>query len=137
MMDRMGFGGGLESPADSQTEVSFILQTIDKAVKKLTIDITSQSPFFEEDSLFEMQNLCIKIQSALISGQEVVVGLTQNLRLFINGHLFSNECTCFLLSQNFLLFINSTSGLSHELFIYDLNRALPRLQQGGDQQQPL
>ena len=81
-----------------------------------------------------MQNLCIKMQSALVSGQEVVVGLTQNLRLYLNGHLFSNECTCFLLSQNFLLFINSTSGLSHELFIHDMNRALPRPASVGDQQ---
>lgn len=56
----------------------------------------------------------------------MVVGLTSNLRLFLNGQLFSNECTSFLLTQNFLAFVNSTSGLMHELFIYDLNRPLPR-----------
>lgn len=31
-----------------------------------------------------------------------------------------------MLSQTFLSFINSTSGLSHEMFIYDLNRKLPK-----------
>ena len=65
------------------------------------------------------------MQSAYLSGKEVVIGLTATLRLFINGHVFSNECTCFLLTQNFLMFVNSTSGLSHQLFIYDLNKALP------------
>lgn len=54
------------------------------------------------------------------------------MRLYLNDKLFSNECTSFTLSQTFLAFINSTSGLSHELFIYDLNRALPKpLSAGG------
>lgn len=66
------------------------------------------------------------MQTCLISGKEVTVGLTQNLRLFLNDKLFSNECTSFLLNQNFLAFVNSSSGLSHELFIYDLNRPLPQ-----------
>ena len=66
------------------------------------------------------------MQSARISGKEVVIGLTSTLRLYINGHIFSNECTCFALHENFLMFVNSTSGLMHELFIYDLNKRLPR-----------
>ena len=66
------------------------------------------------------------MQTARISGKEVVIGLTQNMRLYVNGHLFSNECTCFSVHENFLLFVNSTSGLMHELFIYDLNKKLPR-----------
>lgn len=48
------------------------------------------------------------------------------MRLYLNDKLFSNECTSFFLSQTFLCFINSTSGLSHELFIYDTNRLLPK-----------
>ena len=66
------------------------------------------------------------MQSAKVSGKEVVVGLTSTLRLYLNGHLFSNECTSVALHENFLLFVNSTSGLMHELFIYDLNKKLPR-----------
>ena len=107
------------------SDASFIVQTIGKDVMRLKIDLDADVPCFEEENLFSMQHLCIKLQSALLSGKEVVVGLSANLRLYINGHLFSNECTCFLLSQNFILFVNSTSGLSHELFIYDLNKPLP------------
>jgi IKI3 family len=71
--------------------------------------------------------LCHKLAATFVSGtSEVLVGLTQNMRLYLNDKLFSNECTSFLLSQTFFTFINSTSGLSHELFIYDTNRALPR-----------
>ena len=92
---------------------------------KLTINLDAEAPCFEETILFSMQHLCVKMQSAFLSGKEVVIGLTANLRLYINGHLFSNECTCFLLTQNFLMFVNSTSGLSHELFVYDLNKSLP------------
>jgi hypothetical protein len=55
----------------------------------------------------------------------VIVSLTSNLRLYINDNMLSNECTGFLISQNFLLFTNTTSGIMHELHIYDLNRALP------------
>ena len=65
------------------------------------------------------------MQAARVSGKEVIIGLTSTLRLYINGHLFSNECTSFALHENFLLFVNSTSGLMHELFIYDLNKKLP------------
>jgi elongator complex protein 1 len=39
--------------------------------------------------------------------------------------MLSNECTGFILSQNFLIFTNTTSGVMHELHIYDLNRQLP------------
>lgn len=70
--------------------------------------------------------MCYKINAAYLSGKEVVVGLTQNLRLYLNDKVFSNECTSFQLNQFFLAFINTTSGLSHELFIYDLNRTLPK-----------
>lgn len=41
MMDRMNFGMGAESPATSSTEVSFVVQTMDKGVKKLTVDLES------------------------------------------------------------------------------------------------
>jgi hypothetical protein len=47
------------------------------------------------------------------------------MRLYINNVLFSNECTAFTLTQNFLTFLTSSSGLSHLLYIYDLNRNLP------------
>ena len=55
-----------------------------------------------------------------------MVSLTSNLRLYINNVLFSNECTAFALTQNFLAFVNSSTGLSHLLYIYDLNRKLPQ-----------
>lgn len=61
----------------------------------------------------------------MLTGKPVVVSLTANLRLYVNDRLLSNECTGFLLSQNFLLFTNTTSGIMHELHIYDVNRALP------------
>ena len=124
----LNFGQDFGMPANdgpASSDASFILQTIAKDVMRLRIDLDSEVPCFEEENLFSMQHLCIKLQSALLSGKEVVVGLSSNLRLYINGHLFSNECTCFLLTQNFLLFVNSTSGLSHELFMYDLNKPLP------------
>jgi hypothetical protein len=76
--------------------------------------------------MFTIPHLCYKIQAALISGKEVVIGLTANLRLYINDKIFSNECTSFFLSQTFLAFVNSTSGLMHEMLIYDLNRMLPK-----------
>ena len=100
---------------------------------KITLeDADSANSFFSEEILFTTPHLYVKMQTALISGKEVVIGLTQTLRLYINGHLFSNECTCFSLHENFLLFVNSTSGLSHELFIYDLNKKLPRPSINGD-----
>lgn len=77
--------------------------------------------------MFTLPHLCSKIAATYISGSsEAVVGLTQNMRLYINDKLFSNECTSFALSQTFLSFIISTSGLSHELLIYDLERAFPK-----------
>lgn len=91
----------------------------------------SPNPFFTEELLFTTAHLYSKMQAALISGKEVVVGITQTLRLYLNGHLFSNEATCFSLHENFLLFVNSTSGLMHELFIYDLDKRLPRPQAQG------
>ena len=54
------------------------------------------------------------------------------MRLYLNDKLFSNECTSFGLSQTFLSFVNSTSGISHEMFIYDLNRALPQPTPGAE-----
>ena len=65
------------------------------------------------------------MQTALVNGKEVVVALTSNMRLYVNNILFPNECTAFMLTQNFLAFVNSSSGLSHLLYIYDLNRRLP------------
>jgi hypothetical protein len=80
----------------------------------------------DETTLFNAQQMFVHMQTCLVSGKEAVVGLTTNLRLYLNDKLFSNECTSFLLSQNFFTFINSTSGLSHELFLYDLNKPLPQ-----------
>lgn len=76
--------------------------------------------------MVEMPNLCSEIQATHISGSECVIGLTQQMKLFINDKLFSNKCTSFHVSQTFLSFTNSTEGLSHELFNYDLNKALPK-----------
>ena len=77
--------------------------------------------------MFSIPHLCYKLQASYLNfNQEAVIGLTQNQRLYINDKLFSNECTSYTLAQSFLAFVNSTSGLSHELFIYDLNRALPK-----------
>ena len=112
---------------------------MDRAVIKLDVeDANSGNAFFSEETLFTSGTAYMKMQSAYISGKEVLIGLTSTLRLFINGHLFSNECTGFYLHENFLLFVNSTSGLSHELFLYDLNKKLPRssnnLQLPGEEQ---
>jgi hypothetical protein len=98
---------------------------VDKSVHKLSFDI--QSLHFEETEMFDFAHLCIKLQTARVSNKEVVIGLTANMRLYINSVLFSNECTTFMLTQNFLAFINSSSGLSHLLYIYDLNRRLPQV----------
>ena len=113
------------------------MQTTDKTVIKVTLeDASSSNPFFTEDILFSTPHLYHKMQAARIGDKEVIIGLTQTLRLYINGHLFSNECTCFSLHENFLLFVNSTSGLMHELFIYDLNKKLPRPVAGGEAETP-
>ena len=136
MMAFNNFGGQDE---DEETEVNYgyIVQTTDKSVLKLTLeDTSSENPFFTEDLLFTTPHLYQKMQAARISEKEVIIGLTSTLRLYINGHIFSNECTCFSLHQNFLLFVNSTSGLMHELFIYNLNKKLPRSAMPGDDQPP-
>lgn len=52
--------------------------------------------------------------------------MTSNLRLYINDKVFSNECTSMAITQNFLLFVNTTSGLMHEMLLFDLNRPLPQ-----------
>lgn len=116
---------GLGDQEDSGHATSFIVQMTDKSLRKLSIDLGEPSAGFEEAELFSLQHLCIKLQTALVSNKEVVVGLTSNLRLYINNVLFSNECTAFALTQNFLIFVNSSTGLSHLLYIYDLNRKLP------------
>ena len=94
--------------------------------------LTLEDNFFSEDMLFTTAHSYQKMQTARVSGKEVVIGLTSTLRLYLNGHLYSNECTCFSLHENFLLFVNSTSGLMHELFLYDLNKKLPRPNVGLD-----
>jgi elongator complex protein 1 len=76
--------------------------------------------------IFTAQFYYIKMNACLLSNLETVVGLTSNLRLYLNEKTFSKECTSFSLFQTFLVFVNSTSGLMHEMFIYDLNRALPK-----------
>ena len=119
MMAFNNFDNGEDGDVQS---VGYIVQTMDKSVSKLTLE----DNFFTEDLLFTTPHLYNKMQAARVSGKEVVIGLTHTLRLYLNGHLFSNECTCFSLHENFLLFVNSTSGLMHELFIYDLNKKLPR-----------
>ena len=136
-MSMMGFGnfsGGFDGGDDAAaSSVGYVMQTMDKQIVKITLEeANSANPFFTEDVLFSTPHLYHKMQAAHISGKEVVIGLTQTLRLYINGHLFSNECTCFGIHENFLMFINSTSGLMHELFIYDLNKKLPRPAIGGE-----
>ena len=95
------------------------MQYTDRTLHRIAIESE------EETEMFELGQLYVKMQMALVSNKEVVVGLTANMKLFINNVLFSNECTCFTLTQNFLTFIASSSGLSHLLYIYDLNRQLP------------
>ena len=72
--------------------------------------------------------MCYKLNATYFSNNkdEVLVGISSNMRLYLNDKLFSNECTSFFLNQSFLAFVTSTSGLSHELFIYDLTRSLPK-----------
>lgn len=137
-LSMMGFNNNFaDQDDDSSINFGYIVQTTDKSVIKITLEETnSANPFFTEDTLFTTPHLYHKMQAARVSDKEVVIGITQTLRLYINGHLFSNECTCFSLHENFLLFVNSTSGLMHELFIYDLNKKLPRPSLGGDDQPP-
>ena len=97
-MLQFGQDFGMDAPDGPNSEATFIVQTFSKDILKLKIDLESEVPCFEEETLFTMQHLCIKIQSALLSGKDVVIGLSSNLRLYINGHLFSNECTSFLLT---------------------------------------
>ena len=126
-LSMMGFNNFGSQDDDSAANFGYIVQTTDKSVVKISLEETnSANPFFTEDTLFSTPHLYHKMQAAQISGKEVVVGLTSTLRLYVNGHLFSNESTCFSLHENFLLFVNSTSGLMHELFIYDLDKKLPR-----------
>lgn len=80
----------------------------------------------DTEKLYTLPHLCYKLNAAFLNNEEVVIGVTSNMRLYINDKLFSNECTSFFLNQSFLAFVNSTSGLSHELFIYDLTRSLPK-----------
>lgn len=99
---------------------SLIIQYTDRSLHRLPLFGTHES-----SEMFTLAHQCVKMQSAMVSGKEVAVTLTANMRLYINSVLFSNECTAFSLTQNFLCFITSTSGLSHLLYIYDLNRKLP------------
>jgi hypothetical protein len=101
-----------------------IVQHTDRSLYRLAIDLAGTDEI-EPSEMFDLAHQVIKLQSAFVSGKEVVVGLTANMRLYINNVLFSNECTAFTLTQNFLTFLTSSSGLSHLLYIYDLNRNLP------------
>ncbi len=84
----------------------------------------------ESEKLYTLPHLCYKINATYMSNSidEVLVALSSNMRLYLNDKLFSNECTSTFLNHSFLAFITSTSGLSHELFIYDLTRPLPKPQ---------
>ena len=115
---------GFNNDQNSDSSTTFILQLTDKSVKKLSTDLKIGSEIEEQD-LFTLQHLVVKLQTCFVSGKEAIIGLTPNLRLYINSVLFSNECTSFMLTQNFLAFVNSSSGLQHLLYIYDLNRKLP------------
>lgn len=115
------FGFNQNNNEDSSNYI--FVQTIDKKILKVFLSDTSEE---QTEDHMSIPHLCYKLQTGYIAGQEVVFGLTSNLRLYINDKIFSNECTSFFQSQTFLSFINSTSGLSHELFIYDLNRNLPK-----------
>jgi IKI3 family len=100
-----------------------IIQAVQsKSVQKISLEKEKDT----EDKLFTLPHLCFKLNATYLNGtSETVVCLSNNMRLYLNDKLLSNECTSFTLSQSFLAFVNSTSGLSHELFIYDLNRSLP------------
>lgn len=129
-MNMFGFGDAME--LDTEKPIALIVQTTDKKVHKVTF--TEEGD--DTDIIFSAPYLFSQMKSCLVSGAEVVVGLTQNLRLFLNNKLFSNECTSFLLTQNFLAFVNSTAGLMHEMFMYDLNRPLPRPSLSADLSNP-
>lgn len=98
------------------------MQTVkERAVHK--VYLAAEAP--QAEKLFSLPHLCSRLAAGFVSGSEVTVGLTQSQRLYLGDKLFSSDCTSFSLTQSFLAFVNATSGLSHELFIYDLNRALP------------
>jgi hypothetical protein len=112
--------------AEDSNQFIYIQSVQDKSVSKVYIGKDSR----ENEKLYSLPHLCYKINATYFNNNldEVIVGLTSNMRLYLNDKLFSNECTSFLLNQSFLAFVNSTSGLSHELFIYDLTRSLPKPQ---------
>ena len=91
-MEMFGFGGD-GGGEDGAGTPYLIAQTTDKVVHKILFDQES-----EDTILFTAPFLFVQMQTCLISGKEVTVGMTQNLRLFLNDKLFSNECTSFLLN---------------------------------------
>jgi len=99
----------------------FIQTVKERAVHK--VYLSAEAP--ATDKSYLLPHLCSRLAAAYVSGSEVLVGLTQSQRLYLGDKLFSSDCTSFSLTQTFLAFVKATSGLSHELFIYDLNRALP------------
>lgn len=72
------FGGdaGSQNGEDVST-FSYLVQTQDKTVIKVTVeDANSENAFFTDDILFTTPSHYVKMQSALVSGKEVVIGLT-------------------------------------------------------------
>ena len=114
------------SSAAPSSQFIYIQSVQDKSVSKVYIGQDAKN----SEKLYTLPHLCYKINATYLCGNldEVIVGVTSNMRLYLNDKLFSNECTSFFLNQSFLAFVNSTSGLSHELFIYDLTRSLPKPQ---------
>ena len=97
------------------------MQTLkERAVHKVYL-----GPEASTDKVCLLPHFCSRLAAAYVSGSEVTVGLTASQKLYLGDKLFSSDCTSFTLTQSFLAFVNATSGLSHELFIYDLTRPLP------------
>ena len=131
-----GLEDDLEGPANA-TPYIYIQSIKERAVHKVYLTTADDDESASIEKVFTLPHLCSKLSASYISGNsESTVGLTQNMRLYLNDKLFSIECTSFTLSQTFLAFVNSTSGLSHELYVYDLNKALPKPSNIGSSDHP-
>ena len=109
---------------EEEPSVYLIAQSLTRQIYKIELDLETKDSMVEEQ--FTLEYLCTHLKSCYISGKPVVASLTANFRLYLGDKMLSSECTGFLLIQNFLLFTNTTSGVMHELHIYDLNKPLPQ-----------
>ena len=65
-----------EIQASSQ-KATFILQLTDKSLRRLSVNLADASDKVEDTEMFDLAFLCTRLQAALVSDKEVVVGLTQ------------------------------------------------------------